>query len=130
MNTTPDSMSVWPVVLYGALVLFLLAGMVILSYLLGERHHSRARNEPYESGITPTESARIRYGFRYYLVAVFFLLFDIEAAMLFAWAVAFREADWFGYVEAVFFYSYASSRACIRLEARGTGLLSQIRTQK
>jgi NADH-quinone oxidoreductase subunit A len=103
MNTMPDSMSVWPTVLYGVLVLFLLAGMVILSYLLGERHHSRARNEPYESGITPTESARIRYGVRYYLVAVFFLLFDIEAAVLFAWAVAFREVDWIGYVEAVLF---------------------------
>jgi len=103
MKTAPISISVWPVVLYGVLVLILLAGMVILSYLLGERHRGRARNEPYESGIMPTGSARIRYGVRYYLLAVFFLLFDVEAAVLFAWAVAFREVDWIGYIEAVLF---------------------------
>lgn len=103
MKTAPISISVWPVVLYGVLVLILLAGMVILSYLLGERHRGRARNEPYESGIMPTGSARIRYGVRYYLLAVFFLLFDVEAAVLFAWAVAFREVGWIGYIEAVLF---------------------------
>lgn len=103
MKTAPISISVWPVVLYGVLVLILLAGMVILSYLLGERHRGRARNEPYESGIIPTGSARIRYGVRYYLLAVFFLLFDVEAAVLFAWAVAFREVSWIGYIEAVLF---------------------------
>lgn len=103
MKTAPISISVWPIVLYGVLVLILLAGMVILSYLLGERHRGRARNEPYESGIMPTGSARIRYGVRYYLLAVFFLLFDVEAAVLFAWAVAFREVGWIGYIEAVLF---------------------------
>lgn len=103
MKTAPISISVWPVVLYGVLALILLAGMVILSYLLGERHRGRARNEPYESGIMPTGSARIRYGVRYYLLAVFFLLFDVEAAVLFAWAVAFREVGWIGYIEAVLF---------------------------
>ncbi len=103
MSHSSASISIWPLVLYGILVLILLGGMVVLSYLLGERHHGRARNEPYESGIIPTGSARIRYGARYYLVALFFILFDIEAAVLFAWAIAFREVGWLGYLEAVLF---------------------------
>jgi len=105
MDTSPASnlIPVWPVIVYGGLVLLIVGGMLVLSYLLGERHYSRARNEPYESGIMPTRSARLRYGVRYYLVAIFFLVFDIEAAIVFAWAVALREVGWAGYVEMVLF---------------------------
>ena len=78
-------------------------GMVALSYVLGERHNPPGRNQPYESGIQPTGSARLRYGVRYYLVAVFFILFDIEAVIVFAWAVAFRELGWPGYMAAALF---------------------------
>ena len=83
--------------------MLLLAGMIALSYVLGERHAAPARNKPYESGIVPTGSARVRYGLRYYLVALFFLLFDVEAAIVFAWAVAARQLGWFGYIVAVLF---------------------------
>jgi len=105
MQSAPASYSipVWPVVLYGGLVLLLVVAMIVVSYLLGERHRAPARNEPYESGIIPTGSARLRYGARYYLVAIFFVLFDIEAAVIFAWAIAFREVGWAGYVEMVLF---------------------------
>lgn len=95
--------SVWPVLAYGAIVLLIVAGMIGLSYVLGERHSSPARNEPYESGIDPTGSARVRYGLRYYLVALFFLLFDVEAAIVFGWAVAAKTLGWAGYFIAVLF---------------------------
>lgn len=83
--------------------MFLIAAMIVLSYLLGERHRAPGRNHPYESGVQPTGSARIRYGAKYYLVGIFFILFDIEAAIIFAWAVAFRELGWAGYTVAALF---------------------------
>jgi len=97
------SFPAWPVAVYGGIVLLLVAGMIGLSYVLGERHSAPGRNEPYESGIEPTGSARLRYGLRYYLVALFFLLFDIEAAIVFGWAVAARTLGWAGYGVAVLF---------------------------
>jgi len=94
---------IWPIVIYGVLVLLLVGGMIALSYLIGPRHRAPGRNVPYESGIQPTGSARVRYGARYYLVALFFLLFDIEAAIVFAWAVAVYELGWQGYIVASLF---------------------------
>jgi NADH-quinone oxidoreductase subunit A len=93
----------WAVGVYGGLVLLLVAGMVALSHFLGERHRGRACDQPYESGIDPTGSARLRYGARYYLVGIFFMLFDVEVAIVFAWAAAFRKVGWAGYVEAALF---------------------------
>jgi NADH-quinone oxidoreductase subunit A len=58
---------------------------------------------PYESGILPTGSARLRIDVKYYLVAMFFVIFDLETVFLFAWAVAFRELGWAGYIEALVF---------------------------
>jgi NADH-quinone oxidoreductase subunit A len=94
---------IWPVVVYGALVVALVAAMVVLSYLLGPRHAQPGRNQPYESGIPPIGSAHFRYVARYYMVGVFFILFDVEAAILFTWAVAFREVGWSGYITAALF---------------------------
>jgi NADH-quinone oxidoreductase subunit A len=93
----------WPFFLYGGLVVLGVAALVFVSYLLGQRHEAPGRNIPYESGITPTRSARLRYGVHFYTVGIFFILFDVEAAFLFAWAVGFRELGWVGYVEAVLF---------------------------
>jgi NADH-quinone oxidoreductase subunit A len=96
-------MPVWPLALYAVVVLILTAGMLGLSYVLGERHKERATGEPYESGILPTGSARVRLSVKFYMVAMFFLIFDLEAAFLYAWAVALREAGWTGYIEALLF---------------------------
>jgi NADH-quinone oxidoreductase subunit A len=84
-------------------VLVLAAGMLGLSYVLGERHREKATGKPYESGIPPTGSARLRFDVKFYLIAMFFVVFDLEAAFLFAWAVAFREMGWLGYVEVLVF---------------------------
>ncbi len=94
---------VWPIIVYGVLIFVLVGGILVLSYLLGERHRAPGRNQPYESGIQPTGSARVRYGAPYYLVGLFFVLFDIEAAFVFAWAVAARELGWPGYIAMVLF---------------------------
>jgi NADH-quinone oxidoreductase subunit A len=93
----------WPLLLYGGLVLVVAVGMLVLSHLLGQHHAARGRNLPFESGLDPTGSARLRYGVHFYAVGIFFILFDVEVVFLYAWAVAFRELGWPGYVEAVLF---------------------------
>lgn len=93
----------WPIVVYGAIVLLLIGAMIVLSYFLGGRHSAPGRNQPYESGIQPTGFARLRYGAKYYLVAIFFIIFDVEAAIIFGWAVAFRDLGWPGFVVAFLF---------------------------
>ena len=102
-TTSLDGYLIWPVLAYGSIAILLIAAMIILSYFLGEKHRASGRNQPYESGIQPTGSARLRYGAKYYLVGIFFMLFDVEAAFIFAWAIAFRELGWPGYVVAVLF---------------------------
>ncbi len=89
----------WPLAVYAALVVLLVAGMIGLSYLLGERHREPATDDPYESGILSTGTAQVRLSVKFYLVAMFFVIFDLEAVFLFAWAVAAREAGWPGYLE-------------------------------
>jgi NADH-quinone oxidoreductase subunit A len=93
----------WPALLYGAAVLTVVVGMVVTSYVLGERHRGRATGEPYESGVVASGSARLRISAKFYLVAMFFVIFDLESAFLFAWAICVRQAGWAGYVEALVF---------------------------
>jgi NADH-quinone oxidoreductase subunit A len=97
------TLTLWPFVVYVAVVIVLAAGMLGISYVLGERHKERATGEPYESGILSTGSARVRLSAKFYLVAMFFVIFDLEAVFIFAWAVAWRELGWIGYIEVVVF---------------------------
>ena len=99
----PETSPLWPLLLYFGLVLFVVATMLGLSFVLGERHSGRATDQPYESGMLPTGPARLRFDVRFYLIAIFFVIFDLEAAFLFAWAVAARELGWPGYIEAIIF---------------------------
>jgi NADH-quinone oxidoreductase subunit A len=91
-----------PLIVYAALVVFVTATM-LASYVLGQRHQDPGAGTPYESGIVSEGSARVRLSARFYLVAMFFVVFDLEAVFLFVWAVAAREAGWAGYWEAVIF---------------------------
>jgi NADH-quinone oxidoreductase subunit A len=88
------SLNVWALSVYSAAVLVIVCGMLLVSYLLGQRHCDHATNEPYESGIVSTGSAEIRFSARFYLIAMLFVIFDLEAAILFAWAVAVPETGW------------------------------------
>jgi NADH-quinone oxidoreductase subunit A len=95
--STAQSIALWPLAVYSAAVIVMVAGMLVLSYLLGQRHQERATGEPYESGIVSTGSARLRFSAKFYLIAMLFVIFDLEAVFIFAWAVAFRELGWAGY---------------------------------
>ena len=95
--------TLWPLAVYFAAIVVIIAGMIGLSFVLGQRHRERATGEPYESGIVSTGSTHVRFDIKFYLVAVVFLVFDLEAAFLYAWAVAVREAGWAGYVEVLVF---------------------------
>lgn len=96
-------MDLWPLAIYLAIVLALVVAMLGLSFVLGQRHHERATDSPYESGILSQGSARVRLPAQFYLVAMFFVIFDLEAVFLFAWAIAVREAGWTGYSVAFVF---------------------------
>ncbi len=93
----------WPIGVYFAAIILLTAAMLALSYLLGQRHHERATGSPFESGIVSEGSAHVRLSAKFYMIAMFFVIFDLEAIFLFAWAVAARELGWPGYFEAVVF---------------------------
>ena len=96
-------MTLWPLALYFASVCVLVSGMLGLSYILGERHHDHATNDPYESGIVSTGSARLRLDVRFYLIAMFFVIFDLETVFVIAWAIGVREIGWTGYAEVLVF---------------------------
>jgi NADH-quinone oxidoreductase subunit A len=93
----------WPFLVYFVLVLGVVFAMQVLSFLLGERHRERVTSEPYESGIKPTGSTGIRLAIKFYLIALFFVIFDVESIFIFAWAIAFRQLGWAGYIEIVIF---------------------------
>ncbi|WP_221392668.1 NADH-quinone oxidoreductase subunit A [Dyadobacter sp. NIV53] len=88
----------WPFWLYAALVLILLTFIISLSYFLGQHHEGRATGQPYESGVIETGSARLRFSAQFYLVAMMFVIFDIEVVFIVLWALAFKELGWQGYL--------------------------------
>jgi NADH-quinone oxidoreductase subunit A len=88
---------------YFGLVVLAIVGTVAISYVLGQRHRDRETAEPYEGGVISSGSARLHLTADFYLVAVFFVIFDLEAVFLFAWAVAARRVGWAGYVEVLVF---------------------------
>jgi NADH-quinone oxidoreductase subunit A len=87
----------WPILAYGAIVLSLVFVMLGLSFVLGQRHKERATEEPYEGGILSTGSARLRFSAQFYLIAMLFVIFDVETIFIVSWAIAFRELGWFGF---------------------------------
>ena len=93
----------WPLALFLALAILVVAGMLLLSALLGEQHSGGAMDEPYECGVVSTGSARMRFSAKFYLMAMFFVVFDLEAVFIYAYAVVFRELGWAGYAEIAVF---------------------------
>jgi len=98
----------WPLLVYFVFVVFLVAAVLGVSYLLGQRHSEPATGEPYEGGIVSEGSARVRFSVRYYLIAMFFVVFDLEAVFLFAWAGSAREVGWSGYFGLLLFVGHHS----------------------
>ena len=93
----------WAVAAFVIVILLVCAAMLGVSALLGGRTHGRAKTEPFESGIVSVGSARMRLPAKFYLVAMFFVIFDVEALFLYAWAVSVRESGLPGLIEATIF---------------------------
>jgi NADH-quinone oxidoreductase subunit A len=93
----------WPLILYGGLALLVVGVMLGLSAVLGQRHADRDTGQPYESGIVATGSTRVRFDVQFYLVAAFFVIFDLEAMFVFTWAVGLRAAGWTGFAAMCYF---------------------------
>ena len=93
----------FPVLLQVFIAMAVAAGMLGASFLLGKRVRNRVKDLPYECGITPVGNARERFSVKFYLVAMLFILFDIEAIFLYPWAVVYRELKMFAFVEMLVF---------------------------
>ena len=93
----------WAFSVFLALIFIIVCAMLGISWFLGGRDWGRAKNEPFESGVVSAGSAQLRLSAKFYLVAMFFVIFDIEALFLYVWAVSMREVGWAGYIEAVIF---------------------------
>lgn len=103
MISSEQQIYFWPFLVY-ALIAFTIVGLMItLSHFLGERHREKTTDEPYESGIPPTGDARLRFSSHFYIIAMFFVIFDLDAAFIFAWAISFRELGIPGYLGILIF---------------------------
>jgi NADH-quinone oxidoreductase subunit A len=93
----------FPVLVQVVIAIVVAAALVIISLVLGKHVKNRVKDSPYESGMAPTGSASERFSVKFYLVAIVFILFDIEAVFLYPWAVVYRELKMFGFFEMLLF---------------------------
>lgn len=93
----------WSFAVYTLGVVLICAFMLAIPVWLGGRATGRAKTEPFESGIVSLGSARLRLSAKFYLTAMFFVIFDVEALFLYAWSVSVRESGWAGFIEATIF---------------------------
>ncbi|CEN32318.1 NADH-quinone oxidoreductase subunit A [Candidatus Westeberhardia cardiocondylae] len=89
------------------LALILCALLLIISYFLGERptnlNTSSSKNIPFESGVNPIKQEKLQFFAKFYLLAMSFVIFDIESIYIYTWATIIREANWIGFIEAIIF---------------------------
>jgi NADH-quinone oxidoreductase subunit A len=96
---------------YFPILLLMMVGMgiglgpIILGSLLGPRNPSPAKYAPYECGFEPFHDARLKFDVRFYLVAILFIIFDLEVAFLFPWAVVMRQIGWYGFIAMGVFFA-------------------------
>ena len=100
---SPWEPGIFSLTIYLILVLAFVAIQLFLASWLGEKKKSLEKSRPYECGIIPTGTARLRYPVPFYLVAIFFLIFDVEGAYIFTWAVAYEDLGWPGWMQVSFF---------------------------
>ncbi len=99
----PWNPGIFSLTVYTLIVLAIIALLLFVSSFLGERKTNPDKLRPYESGIIPTGTARLKFPVPFYLVAIFFLIFDVEGAFIFSWAVAARETSWSGWFQMTYF---------------------------
>jgi NADH-quinone oxidoreductase subunit A len=100
---SPWEPGVFSLTIYVVLILIFVASQLIIAVWLGEKKKTEEKLRPYESGIIPTGDARLHYPVPFYLVAIFFLIFDVEGAFIFAWAIAHGKLGWAGWLQISFF---------------------------
>lgn len=100
---SPWEPGVLSLVVYAGIIGILILLLLALTSWLGVKHRTPEKLRPYESGIIPTGMALFRYPVPFYLVATFFLIFDVEVAFIFSWAVAFERLGWLGWLQITFF---------------------------
>ncbi len=88
-----------PLLVHLGIAAAIAVGMVLLSQFLGKHRPTRAKLSPYECGMLPVGDARQRFSVKFYLVAMLFILFDVEAVFVYPWAVIFKELKLFGFWE-------------------------------
>jgi NADH-quinone oxidoreductase subunit A len=93
----------FPVLVQVVIAAGLAAVLIAASTLLGKKARSPLKDTPYESGMAPVGTARERFSVKFYLVAMIFILFDIEAVFLYPWAVVYRQLGLFGFFEMFIF---------------------------
>lgn len=93
----------WSAIAYLLAATGLVAFMLIVPRLLGGRSSGSQKEENFEAGVLPAGSARIRLSAKFYLVAIFFVIFDLEALFLYAYSVSVREVGWVGFATASIF---------------------------
>lgn len=93
----------FPLVLFSAIVIVLIIALTAVSHLLGQKRKDHATEEVYESGMLSVGSAQLKISVPFYLTAILFIIFDLEAVFLFAWAISIRETGWLGYAEVFIF---------------------------
>ncbi|CAG9296450.1 NADH-quinone oxidoreductase subunit A [Celerinatantimonas diazotrophica] len=104
MSTAIDAIAQhWAFTVFLVVAIVLCGAMLVGGFLLGGRAKARAKNTPFESGISSVGTARLRMSAKFYLVAMFFVIFDVEALYLYAWSSSIRENGWIGFIEATIF---------------------------
>ena len=88
-----------PLFLHLLLAMALSGAILLLSSIIGWKRPSREKSQAYECGVSPSGDAREPFSVKFYLVAIVFILFDVEAIFLYPWAFIFRQLRWFGFVE-------------------------------
>jgi NADH-quinone oxidoreductase subunit A len=88
-----------PLLLMFILAAFTAGALITASTLVGRHKHTREKDQPYECGIVPTGDARHPFSVHFYMVALIFILFDIEAIFLYPWALVYHDLKVFGFVE-------------------------------
>jgi len=111
-GSSAQSGQLWPFVVYFLAVVGLVAAILVLSHLLGERRSGRGRDEPFESGIVPVGFGRFRLSAQFYVVAMLFVIFDLETVFIVAWAVSFRDLGWSGLAAILVFLAILVAALC------------------
>ena len=104
MSTTTEVVAHhWAFAVFLIVAIGLCCAMLAGAWFLGGKARGRYTNTPFESGAASVGTAKLRMSAKFYLVAMFFVIFDVEALYLYAWSTAIRESGWIGFIEAAIF---------------------------